>query len=62
MPDTLPWASQVLVLPSPTFLGGSKANSSANGIGFQFFHRTFVRAFYNPLSDNSVNKSFKKEK
>jgi len=46
---------------TPTFFGGSKANSAANGIGFQFFHRIFVRAFYEPLSDDSIKKSFKKE-
>lgn len=47
--------------PRSTFFGGSKANSAGNGIGFQFFHKIFVRAFYEPLSDNSIKKSFKKE-
>ena len=47
---------------SPTFFGGSKANSAANGSGFQFFHRIFVREFNEPLIDNSIKKSFKKEK
>ena len=48
MAVTLPWALQFLILPSlPTSFTGSKANSAAHGIGFQFFHRIFVREFSN---------------
>ena len=47
---------------SPTFFRGSKANSAANGIGFQFFHRIFVIAFYEPLMTPLKNHLKKKNR
>lgn len=50
------------LLLSPPLFGGSKANSTTNGIDFHFFHGIFERAFYKPLNDISKKKKSLKKK